>query len=50
MEIDYSSIFSVVGECISYALPIGLAFGLCERLCSLVLDAALDRFHRRERL
>ena len=50
MEIDYQSVITQMGDAIRLALPLGLAFGLAERLVILVLDAALDRFRRRERL
>lgn len=51
MEIDYQDIITQLGQIIRLALPIGLAFGLAERVVSLVLDAALDRIRgRRERL
>lgn len=50
MEIDYESVYEVLGDCIRLALPIGVTMGVIERLISLVLDAALDRVRRKERL
>lgn len=48
--IDYTEIMEQLGICIKLALPIGLYMGIVERLISLVLDAALDRVRRRERI
>lgn len=47
---DYEEIFTQIGQCIQYTLPIGIAWGLCERLVSFVLDVALDRVRKNERI
>ena len=50
MQLNYASIIEQIANCIELALPIGIVIGLVERVINMVLDAALDRHGRRERL
>ena len=43
MEIDYNTIVQGIGECIQYALPLGILIGLIERIMGMVIRAATGR-------
>lgn len=49
MEIDYQTIINQFGQIIGICLPMGLTLGLCEKMVTFVLDAALDRLSNRRR-
>lgn len=49
MTIDYQQIINQFAQIIGVCLPMGLTLGLCEKMVTFVLDAALDRLSNRRR-
>jgi hypothetical protein len=40
MQLDYQVIVNLVGEFLTYSLPIGVVIGLTEKLCNLFFSMA----------
>lgn len=43
MQLDYQQIINLTGQALSAALPIGIVFGLAEKLCNLFFSAAFGK-------
>lgn len=49
-NINYQEVVDLFVSLMTYALPIGLIWGLLERLVIMFYDAVLDRWKRRSNL
>ena len=43
IELDYQIIVNLIADFLKYAIPIGLLFGLTEKLCNLFFSMAFGK-------